>query len=236
MPTSTAPGPQVFGGDGGAPAPPGAPSTTAVCRTGATSDPALEPIDDFEDGTRELMPVGDRTGRWSGNHDQTVGGLQVPEPFAVSEIAGCANSRYGHLRGKGFNDWGAHLTFNFKAGKTPYDVGAAYSGLSFWARSTRGTKIRVNLPNQDTDPAGKLCDTTPGKNASLGCHNHFGQDITLSSTWTRYTVTWSAVRQQAGWGRQVDAYDAANAYGVTFAIPAKVTYDLWIDDVAFIKK
>jgi hypothetical protein len=226
----------VIGGDGGSGSSSGAPSVNAVCRDGApTDDPKLEMVDDLEDGNARLMANGGRTGSWAAPHDDTKGGVQAPDPFTVTEIAGCTNRRYAHTRGRGFSDWGSHLTFNFMSGKAAYDV-SKYAGITFWARSQRGTKIRVNFPNKDTDTAGMLCQTMPGKGTTVGCHNHFGVELTLAAAWTKHTVLFKDIKQEPYWGRQAETFDAANVYSMTMAIPKGVTYDVWVDDVAFILK
>jgi hypothetical protein len=56
--------------------------------------------------------------------------------------------------------------------------------------------------------------------------------VTLTTTWTKYTVSFSQLLQQ-GWGHAGTAFDPASIYEVQFQIPVNATFGIWIDDVAF---
>jgi hypothetical protein len=56
-----------------------------------------------------------------------------------------------------------------------------------------------------------------------------------STTWGRYTIRFSDLAQDPGWGYQAPAFDPATLHDVRFILPSGATFDVWIDDVTFVR-
>lgn len=195
------------------------------------SCPADGVIDDGEDDNNQIAPNKGRSGYWYTFADKA--GTSV-EPaaggtFAMARGGANGSAQAAHVSGKigGGKIVYAGMGFNFVDPKGAYNAGA-YRGISFWAKVGAGgaTKVRLKVPGGDTDPDGKVC---------TDCFNDFGADLELTTTWTKYTVVFSAMSQLGGWGApHPAALDPGKLYGVQWQINAPgVAYDLWVDDVAF---
>jgi hypothetical protein len=176
-------------------------------------------------------------------NDMTPTGVQDPAPSQTSTIAprsgGHCSSMAMSTKGMGFTNWGAGMgtdlnnvydSVAMKGNKKTYDA-SAYSALTFWARIADGTTakmIRVNLADISTEPLGGKC--TPPK-----CDDHFGKWITFSPTWTKYTMTFAEMKQQ-GFGQPVAAFDPGKIYALQFQTKQSTTFEVWVDDIAFVKK
>jgi hypothetical protein len=168
-------------------------------------------------------------GYWYNLNDGSVGGVEKPDPFAVSAImpVRATSTRGVHTTGTGFVSWGGGVAFQFVQTGGPVDM-SQYSGISFWAMWTADAgpaSIRVNVVTEGTLPDYCVCPT-------VQCNDHFGKIFTLTSSWAQYTMTWAQLAQ-AGWGFPV-AFDPKAAIGMNF-VRAQATgdWDFWVDDVAF---
>ena len=122
----------------------------------------------------------------------------------------------------------AGFGMDFLAPKGLYNA-SKYAGISFYAKlgsSTASSAVRVKVPDRNTDPTGGVCTS---------CSNDFGVDLTLTTTWTKYTILFSSMTQQAGWGAPRPAkIDPTGVVAVQFQVTAPgATYDIWVDDVTF---
>ena len=121
----------------------------------------------------------------------------------------------------------AGMGFNFIDPKGAYNA-SAYKGISFWAKVGEGstTKVRLKVPDANTDPDGKVC---------TDCFNDFGSDLELTTTWTKYTIPFNTMAQLPGWGAPHPAgVDPARLYGIQWQVNSPgATYDVWVDDIAF---
>jgi hypothetical protein len=104
-----------------------------------------------------------------------------------------------------------------------------YTGISFFAKkgsTTANGAVRVKVPDRNTDPTGGICTS---------CSNDFGVDLTLTTTWTKYTIPFSGMTQQAGWGAPRPAkIDPTGVVAVQFQVGTTgQVYDIWVDDVTF---
>jgi hypothetical protein len=220
----------IAGGGAGGGTPTGGTGGTGGC---ASLPPGVyDPIDDLDDGDRFLPSINGRAGSWSDDDDGSPGGVMYPDPvnpFMPTDTGDACRKYAAFVKGSGFSDWGADLRFGLGS---PYDASGRV-GISFLARIDGGTKdvIRVAFPDKDTHPDGGICKTnTTGPTA---CFDHYGARITLSSTWTSYTIYFASLSQD-GWGLQGKAFDPSSLYEVIFQIPVNATFSLWIDNVAFI--
>jgi|RhiMethySRZTD1v2_1073278.scaffolds.fasta_scaffold101829_2 hypothetical protein len=190
-------------------------------------------IDDGEDNNNQSAATKGRGGYWYTFADDSSaitptagkkGGV-----FNMSQ-GGANGSQYGaHMNGKvgGGNIVFAGMGLNFTEPKGPYDA-SAYKGISFWAKKgSAGTaKVRLKVPDKNTDPDGKVC---------AECFNDFGSDLVLTEQWTKYVVPFNQMKQLGGWGSpHPPAIDPKTIYGVQFQVNEPgASYDIWIDDVEF---
>jgi len=200
-----------------------------------------ELIDDMEDGDGSILAASGRIGAWYTYNDATPTAIQKPPamtPFTM-EAGGRDGKGYAAaMSGSGFTVWGAGMGFNLHdpgdgmngSAKITYDA-SAYSGIAFWAKAGPGsvTSLRVNVSDKNTDPAGAVC--APADK----CNDHFGKDIHLTEAWTLYTMTFAELLQ-LGWGQSFSSLDIAHLYAIQFQVAKGVTFDVWLDDVAFLSK
>jgi hypothetical protein len=208
----------------------------AACASGACSAAACSAatalIDDFEDGNNQVSLLDGRTGPLY-TYVDTIGSTVSPGAGSIFAPAAGGNGTSaraahvsGHLAGSG-TVW-AGMGMDLLTPKALYN-GAKYTGISFFAKkgsSAASGALRVKVPDRDTDPTGAICTV---------CSNDFGSDITLNTAWTKYTIPFSAMTQQAGWGApRPAAIDPTGLVAVQFQVTAAgATYDIWIDDVTF---
>lgn len=97
-----------------------------------------------------------------------------------------------------------------------------YTGITFWAKAAAGTAstLRVMVPDRNTDPAGGVC---------TACNDHAGLDVTLTTTWRQYTISFATMTQR-GFGSPPEGAPLTGAlYGVQFQFSDDPgTFDLWL--------
>ncbi|MEE9384365.1 MAG: hypothetical protein V3V08_13255 [Nannocystaceae bacterium] len=122
----------------------------------------------------------------------------------------------------------AGFGFGFKEKEDESYDASKYAGVSFFAKAAPGstTRIRVKVPDINTDPHGKVCGE---------CYNDFGIELDLTQEWTQYVVPFAETRQEEGWGApRTAAIDPSKLFGIQFMVATGgVDFDIWIDDVAF---
>ena len=133
-----------------------------------------------------------------------------------ADSACAARGQYaGHFEASGFSTW-ANWTAVFRAQPLadsgislplPYD-GRAYSGISFWAASgndldAEATTIPVGITTMDTAWNSPVC---------LTCSDNYMAEISLTSDWRRFVVSFDSVKQ-AGWGKPQLPLDRARLVG-----------------------
>ena len=198
-------------------------------------------IDDMEHSDGSILSACGRQGYWYTYNDATSGGTQTPvaaTPFMPSVIQGGrtlgdggASAHAARTYGNGFTTWGAGMAFDLNspgAGtKLPYNA-TRYSGITFWARVAAATQtsLRVNIPEVATDPLGNVC--------APKCSDHFGKTLILTDSWEQYSLSFAADVTQSGWGT-VAVFDKSSLLGVQFQAAASATFDIWIDDIAFLE-
>jgi hypothetical protein len=136
----------------------------------------------------------------------------------------------------------------------PVDL-SGYSGLVFWAMAKKdagATTILVQFQDENTDPRGGICNPMP--NSVDACYNGYGVLLTLGDTLTRYEIDFSELEQNPLWGHRPkpSVFDAEHAYGLVFQVdtpggtctapitcvggPPELTFDVWVDDLYFVKR
>jgi hypothetical protein len=230
--TNTAGADGILGGGGSA-------VMTAGGAAGSGGSSPLEMIDDFEEEDGFILLSHKRNGPWYILNDDTVGGVE--SPFMSSPLTG-ANARPGssaglHMTATGFTGWGAGVGFDFvnEAGKkVAYDV-SAYTGILFYAKIASGAEasMKVLMPTIYSDPDGGKCTGTTGPNA---CNDHFSYQVSpLTTAWAAYQFSFTDLVQQ-GFGLMQSSFDPTSVYSLQFTLTNKLAIDLWLDDIAFIKK
>jgi hypothetical protein len=170
----------------------------------------------------------------------------TPNPFVFSELPTSHETMTSVI-----SKHAAHLTcsiadiygycqdgFTFTDPEATFDI-SGHTGLVFWAMSSAKNTVKVQIPNNDTVPAGGKCGLTDAGTAQ--CWDSFATYITLSGQWQRYEVKFSTLRQD-GWGLPAPSgnFDATTARGLDFVVTgpsiataATVAADFWIDDLYF---
>jgi hypothetical protein len=243
-------GPTGGGGNSGG-AGSGAGGTTGAVTVDCTMDPGstTNDISDFEDGSGTVLPNGNRNGGWYTYIDTTATCLVMPAPHATAtaaEIPGgrCASMFAIHFTGTGCTTWGAGVGTDLNAVPAAADAGAGpatgpkqvydvsgYTGITFWSRADHGASMRLKVPMSDETKVadGGLCVEM----ATAKCSDNFGSNIALTSKWIKHTVMFSTMAQEK-WGKPF-TWNPAHVTSIQFQVPAAALFDVWIDDVAFIK-
>lgn len=233
------------GGGGGTSS--GSGGSSVAGSSGAGGAVALDLIDDLEDGNAAIRVVSTptRDGIWDTANDMSAGGMQTPPPSMFSPIAlgrdvPYAGDKYAaYTQGSGFGTYGAFMNVTMRswpdyAMAPTYDA-SGYVGLSFWAKvGPRSTSsVRVRFVSADTDPRGGKCKTA-GSTGQL-CYNHFYEDVPLRTSWARYQIRFSDF-VQGNSGEIFPAVNLGQMYGLEFYFLSGTNFEVWIDDLSFIKK
>jgi hypothetical protein len=211
----------------------GSASSTGAGMGGGSSG-AVSLIDNMEDAEGSILASEGRKGAWYIYNDETMGATQEPAmvPFTMAKVEPPRDgSTYAaNTKGSGFMTWGAGFGFDLNTTgmtKSAYDA-SKYSGISFWAKIGAGTSgaVRFNIGDKNTAPAGGVCGT--GK-----CDDDFGADLTLTETWQKFEIKFADMKQ-VGWSMaMLPAIEKSALYSVHFQSGAKLTFDIWVDDIGF---
>jgi Carbohydrate binding domain (family 11) len=206
----------------------GSSCSSGACTVGCSGTNAL--IDNFDDGNAIVSLLEDRNG-----HIYTVAdslGSTVSPAVGTFTTSSPGHSGLGaHITGHVANSnsspyAGVNLDFTYP--RATYNA-SRYLGFTFYAKKGSGSAnsaLRVNVPDHNTDAAGGVCTS---------CGFDFGTGVTLSTSWTKYTVLFASLTQQTGGSPRPLAIDATQLYGIKFLAESKnANYDFWIDDVTFI--
>jgi hypothetical protein len=201
---------------------------SSIC-SGLASNEEL--IDDLNDGDRFIPLVNGRAGAWTDSHDSSPSGKMFPDPltgFVPTDTKDACRKFAAYVAGTGYVIFGS--SFGFGLG-SPYNA-SKYTGITFWAKVDPGSSsvVKVAFPDKDTQPDGNICQ--PNTTGTLACYDHYYSRVTLTTTWTKYVVPFSALKQE-GWGHAGTAFDPSTLYEVQFIIPVNATFGIWVDDVAF---
>jgi hypothetical protein len=245
----------------------GAGGTGAQC--GSTNPDDL--ISDFKDDNG-IAQVAGRIGGWYVYGDDN--GAFVPpkaktdtSPYPIDKTVGnptCSDVGSFHLKGTGFNIWGAAAAVNFVAEVSPmikgsYDA-SMYKGISFWAKATKMPVpfVQVKFPDVNTEqkvPSPKCILSASGlpNNCSpylvkLGVISEFPNYATtqIGTSWQRFDILFADAKQDmynTGYVPMPDKLDVAHLLGFAIQVNANFStfpvaandFDIWIDDVRFIR-
>jgi hypothetical protein len=203
----------------------GSPSAIKRCRAVRYADDGA-----VDDGNNQVTKSGGRDGYWWSAADSNGSkiDMQTAEPGASgSEMA-------MHIAGTTVpgkpeeGSWGVQLGMNFANEGKLYDA-SKYAGIAFKAKvgPDSARQLRFKIADINTHKDGGIC--------TKACWNHFGKDLTLTTDWKEYRVTFSGAEQEPGWG---DPRPAAVTPSKLFALNWQVgpgqSYDVWIDDVTML--
>jgi endoglucanase len=206
--------------------PPSEFGATAVARSERLNTCPSGMIDDLEDHDSQVLKVEEREGYWFTSADPE-GSTIFPKGEFKADRGGVNGSQYAaHVHGKmARSGKSLYVVFglSFFNPKGNYDA-SKYKGITFWAKGPG--KVRFQVPDVDTDPAGDKCSD---------CYNHFGVDLFLTDQWTRYTIPFERMAMQPGWGDPASEVARKALFGVQwqFNTPG-ADYDIWVDDVQFV--
>lgn len=136
----------------------------------------------------------------------------------------------------------------------PFDI-SRYKTLTFWGMTTTpdsatgSEKVKVQLPDTDTDPRGQVCNGGGGNTTK--CYNSYGTMLNFTTTWQKFTVLLDAgtdgvppaggIGIDSTWGYQQARWLPSQVYGINWQAQrntppdagAPLATDIWIDDVYF---
>lgn len=213
---------------------------------GATAE--LDLIDDLEDGNRTIRLVANpkRDGLWDTGNDGSGSQTPAPGTFAPALLNGngprAADDYAAYTKGSGFTGYGAFLKVDLRNWPVydqtpPYDA-SPYSGISFWAKVGAGSTklVRIRFVSGDSDPRGGKCQP-PSANPPHDqlCFNHYFAELTLSTEWKLYTVPFADFSQGVD-GKLSPQIDLVEMYGLEFLFAGGSGFELWLDDLSFVRK
>ena len=214
---------------------------------GSSNTSNLDLIDDLEDGNAAIRVIAQpaRNGVWDTSNDMSAGGVQSPPPSMFTPVAlgsavPYAGDRYAaYTRGSGFTNYGAFMNVTMRSwpdySQAPTYDASGYLGLSFWAKvGPSSTKtLRVRFVSADTDDRGGRCSKTGP--VEQVCYNHFYLDLPLTTSWQRHQIRFADFAQ-TNTGKIFPAIDLAEMYGLEFYFLTGATFEVWVDDLSFIRK
>jgi hypothetical protein len=205
---------------------PGSPAAIKKCRALRAADDGS--LDDLEDGNNQITKSVGRDGYWWSAADPKGSKIemQATEPGAASEMA--MHMVGNTVPGKPEDDfWGVMLGMNFVADGLFYDA-SKYAGIAFKAKAgaDSGRQVRFKIADLNTHKEAGICKA---------CWNHFGKDVTLTTDWKEYRVSFSSAAQEPGWGDPRPlALTPSKLIALNWSVGPGQKYDIWIDDVTFL--
>ena len=209
------------GGSTGSGGTTGTGGTTSAPLTGScVSDHSNQLIDDFEDGNNQIATAENRLGFWS-----TV------------NLSQCSTATFAVASGQGNPIYGSYGAVESGSGCASSVRGGGI-GFTFAASQSNGVTTNCSAYDAHLD-SGIVFDikgTGTGRvevcSADVDDGNCHGYDITLSSTWTNYSLTWSQLAQSAGWGALIGPLNPSRLVSIQF-FGKGTSYSFTIDNVKF---
>lgn len=208
----------------------------------------LDLIDNLEDndGQIRLLNNPKRDGIWDSGNDGTSSGMQTPAPgmfkpkALLATEAPYAGDKYAaYSKASGFSQY-AFMNVSMRSWPTydttypKYDA-SAYKGIQFLAKAGAGSSLGVHVRfiSGDTDPRGGKCALPTTPTPPDVCYNHYYASVTLSNDWATYTLNFADDFFQPV--STANAIDTKEMYGLEFYFGAEDDYEIWVDDLSFVK-
>lgn len=211
----------------------------SACLSTAAATAGGEPmIDDFEDGTAEILENDGRVGAWAHGHWITPAG-QDPVFDGGFLTAECVEDAWCNTDWDMATPWGQWASIDVGLGLWDangvncYDA-SIYTGIKFKAKSMAAdNSLRVQL-------------RTPDANADTG-ETYQGTEIPLTTEWADYEVPFSSITQPS-WSTVAAPLNPAQLVSISFVVRTRedqlddammivgeklVPYNIQLDDVAF---
>lgn len=188
-------------------------------------------IDDFEDLTPASLVVDGRAGGWYPYNDETLGGQQLLE-FVLDDSTPAPGNAALHTTGRGFptfSGFGLGLRWTETGSESCYYDASYYSGLRFWARGSASLRVTLQNPSVRGVGSGGTCPS------SEVCFDAHGLGVTIGAEWQEYRIEFESVTQ-AGFGLEVGAFRPEQLAAIEFQLGAGTTYEMWLDDIAFVRR
>ncbi len=218
--------PLAAGGAGATGAPPVTGGSCASTKVGAGMDGI---IDNFETHPASaLIPASDnRVGGWWISINQASGALTIPAipktgggPLPVA--GGMGGGMALHFAGTDSNPtmgWGADASVALAAKGNCYDASAYAGGLKLSMMGKGSVYVSI-ITAQD-----QAASATSGNQR---------KEVAITSTWADYTIPWAEL--MTGWGNPIPLdLTAVFAIDVAPSATSAVDFDIWIDNVQFVK-
>ncbi|MDP9002972.1 MAG: hypothetical protein M3O46_23010, partial [Myxococcota bacterium] len=150
-----------------------------------------------------------------------------PNPLKMADGGSDGSAKAFRVTGQTVSEngaWGSLVGVNFMA-QGPYDA-SKYGGIAFKAKADKNStkKMRFKVGDVNTHPDGAVCKE---------CWNHFGKDISLTTEWQEYKVTFAEMKQEAGWGDRYPAIMPSRLISINWSVGLSQAFDIWIDDLQF---
>jgi endoglucanase len=182
-------------------------------------------IEDAEDGNSRALVREGRGGYWYTSVDNEGSTIEPTGNFTMGSPGRAGSLHAAHMHGTmAGSGYSVYASMGFAIAENgPYDA-SQYSGISFWAKGP--AHVRFKVPDAYTAPGGGNCKD---------CYNDFGIELALTKDWERYTIPFEWLAQQPNWGDPRAEIDKSGLFGVQWQFGTRGrTFDIWIDDVAFI--
>jgi hypothetical protein len=178
-------------------------------------------IDDFEDGNELVALSEGRNGYWVVLTDTDPAAAE-PVLLPSRRHDGAAANEYAlHVAGGRHDRWGASV--QVELGPPCYDA-SAYRGIAFDLRGPG--RVYAGVRTVDAVPVDR------GGTCTAHCFESHVQRVDATEAYTHHVLLWSDLHQQG----QAAPADPRRLSGIEFLVqPGDTPYDLWIDDVSFVR-
>jgi len=180
-------------------------------------------IDDFEDNNPLIAAHEGRVGLWFMYKDTDSTGTSLALTPSLRPQVSRGNHYALHVVGEELRDWGAVVQFDLQP--SCYDA-SAYAGIAFSAKGPGRVYASVREVRVVPVQFGGTC--------TEDCYNAHQKKIDLTAQWKTYAITWNELLQR---GYAAPALDPSRIRGIGFLVMnADTPFDLWFDDIKFIKR
>jgi hypothetical protein len=202
-------------------------------------------ISNFIDGSGRvntgLANAGGSTGYWYTFAGDTGCAMNpavgaTATPISVPDGPSASTANVMQVTGSGCNTVGGGIGFNFldngTGPKLPYSVPSAFTGVRFDYRLPAGItvgSVRFGMSTYQTEPSAS------GGGCAVSCNNHFGEDLTATTSWQSVTIFFQYMTQQSGWGTPA-TLDLTKVFGMQWQInnATGANLGLQLDNVQFV--